>query len=612
MIPDPLIDEVRERADIVEVIGEHLTLKRSGKEFKALCPFHNEKTPSFYVVPAKNFYKCFGCGESGDVFTFLMKRHGLSFTDAVRQIAERVGVEIPRYDAAEQQDEPHKALHEAISFAADFFQRTLHEPAGERARTYLATRGVPDEAVARFGIGCAPDSWQGLREAAHRHGIEDDVLLEAGLIKQSERAGSEPYDRFRNRLVFPIMAVSGRIVAFGGRVLTSADQPKYLNSPETPIYHKGAMLYGLNWSRNAIRREGAALVVEGYMDYVSLAARGVEHVVAGMGTAITPEQANLLARYAGRALLLYDSDTAGLRATFKTADALLRAGVHPLVVALPEGEDPDSLVRKGGAAALKPHLDAAVDVLETKLRILEERGFFDDIDGARRALDRVLPTIRAAVDPALRDIYVGRVALRIGVTRETLEEELAAGGGREDSGQWRERARRPPPRRVPEPVVEALRRKHGDEQLLVLLLARDPDRIEAARAQLGELELSDPLYREIYGALLAGQAESLSGPAAERLLALQADGGDIVDADRSFADAVANIYRHGLNLQLDQINLRIERPRAGDSPDELLRLKRDLLDQLRALPDQLGFKRAPRWGNRRRPGGNPAAPDMEE
>ena len=612
MIPDPIIDEVRERADIVEVIGEQLALKRSGKEFKALCPFHNEKTPSFYVVPAKNFYKCFGCGESGDVFTFLMKRQGLSFSDAVRQIADRVGVEIPRHDATQQQEEPHKALHEAISFAADFFQRMLQEPAGETARTYLATREVPDDAVARFGIGYAPDSWQGLREAAHKHGIEDDVLLEAGLIKQSERPGSEPYDRFRNRLIFPLMIASGRIVAFGGRVLSGADQPKYLNSPETPIYHKGSMLYGLNWSRNAIRREGAALVVEGYMDYVSLAARGVEHVVAGMGTAMTPEQANLLARYAGRALLLYDSDNAGMRATFKSADALLRASVHPLVVSLPQGEDPDSVARKGGAAALKPHLDAAVDVLETKLRILEERGFFDDIDGARRALDRLLPTIRATVDPALRDIYVGRVALRIGVTRETLEEELSASRGRPEAESWRERERRPPPRRPAEPVVEALRRKHGDEQLLILLLARDPDRVEAARAQLGELELSDPIYREIYGALLAGRADSLTGPAAERLAALQQDGGDIVDADRSFADAVANIYRHGLNLQLDQVNLRIERPGVGDDPNELLRLKRDLLDQLRALPDQLGFKRAPRWGNRRRPGGTPTAPDMEE
>src|SRR5690606_12751111 len=315
MIPDHLIDEVRDRADIVEMIGELIPLKRAGKDFRALCPFHHEKTPSFYVVPSKGFFKCFGCGESGDVFSFLMKHQGLSFTDAVRQVADRVGVEIPRWEGPRQEEDPNRKLYEAISFAADFFERMLREPAGEHALRYLQKREIGEDAIKRFRIGYAPDDWQALRGAAHQHGIEDDVLLDAGLIKESER-GSEPYDRFRNRLMFAVAEVSGRVIAFGGRVLTSGDQPKYLNSPETPIFHKGTVLYGLNWSRNAIRREGAALVVEGYMDYVALAGRGIENVVAGMGTAMTPEQANLLARYAGRALLLYDSDTAGGRASW--------------------------------------------------------------------------------------------------------------------------------------------------------------------------------------------------------------------------------------------------------------------------------------------------------
>ncbi|HEU5209995.1 MAG TPA: DNA primase [Longimicrobiales bacterium] len=611
MIPDHLIDEVRDRADIVEMIGELIPLKRAGKDFRALCPFHNEKTPSFYVVPSKGFYKCFGCGESGDVFSFLMKQQGLSFTDAVRQVAERVGVEIPRWEGPRQEDEPHRRLYEAISFAADFFERMLREPAGEHALRYLQKREVSDEAITRFRIGYAPDDWQALRTAAHQHGIEDEVLLDAGLIKESERGG-EPYDRFRNRLMFSVADVGGRVIAFGGRVLTSGDQPKYLNSPETPIFHKGMLLYGLNWSRNAIRREGAALVVEGYMDYVALASRNVEHVVAGMGTAMTPEQANLLARYAGRALLLYDSDTAGGRATFRTADALLRAGVHPLVVALPAGEDPDSLVRKGGAAALRPYLDEAVDVLERKLQMLEERHYFDDIDGARRALDRLLPTIRATVDPALRDIYIGRVAQRIGVTRETLEEELRAGGGRDAPAgapvEPRSRARQ----RV-EPVAEELRRQDSDERLFVVLLVHDPERVPAARELIAPADLRDPVYRTIYSALLEGRTDGLEPAALERLASLEKDGSDIVDADRSFEDAVASIHRRGLFLQLDGINLRMARITEADDADVLLTERMRLLAQLRALPAELGHKRSPRYG-RLRPHGpaEPTAPDVED
>ncbi|MGH7555023.1 MAG: DNA primase, partial [Longimicrobiales bacterium] len=333
MIPDAIVDEIRARADIVEVVGAQVQLKRAGKDYRALCPFHNEKTPSFYVVPSKGFYKCFGCGEAGDVFTFVMKRAGLSFNEAVRTIGAKVGVDVPDVAATRAEDEPHRALYEAIAFAADHFRQQLwEEPAGEPGRRYVETRGIAREAAERFGIGYAPDEWRLLREHARQHGLTDEVLLEAGLIKSSERA-EEPYDRFRDRLIFAVAEVGGRTVAFGGRAIGRATEgvPKYLNSPETPIYHKGGLLYGLNWSKAAIRREGAALVVEGYMDYVSLASAGIVNVVAGMGTAMTVEQASLLARYTGKVYLLYDSDAAGLRATFRSADELLRAGVHPLV-----------------------------------------------------------------------------------------------------------------------------------------------------------------------------------------------------------------------------------------------------------------------------------------
>lgn len=609
MIPDALVEEVRARADIVEIIGEQVTLKRAGREFKALCPFHNEKTPSFYVVPAKGFYKCFGCGESGDVFTFLMKRTGATFQDAVRAIASRVGVEIPENTPSHGFEDPHRTLYEAIAFAEDFFRGSLgEEHAGRTAREYLDRRGLGPDAIERFRLGYAPAAWRALREAAHRVGMDDSVLLEAGLIKESERS-DDPYDRFRDRLIFPIAEVSDRTVAFGGRVLAKSDNaPKYLNSPETPIYHKGRILYGLNWSKNAIRREGGALIVEGYMDYVSLAALGVEHVVAGMGTALTPEQANLIARYTGKAYLLYDSDAAGLRATFRSADALLRAGVHPLVVSLPPGEDPDSLVHQGGAEALKAKVDAAVDVLERKLQILDAHGFMDDIEGKRRALDRLLPTLRATVDPALRDLYVARVAERTGVRRETLERE-ASEDRPVQTGAYTTRSRRSSglDPRGSEPLTPVRLRQAEAERLLVLLMARDASWIVPATAALDPADLRDPLHRELFEAFAglpparpgdeaqasAGLGAAVSEPARRLLEELRADRIEIADGDRTFRDVVADIKSAPLFLRLDDIDRKLSEAAEAEGAD-LMRERARINRELSAL-SSTGFKFSPRF-----------------
>src|SRR5688572_26875981 len=411
-----------------------------------------------------------------------MKKVGLNFQEAVRQLADRVGVEIPA-DTQQSSEDPHRRLYEAIAFAADFFQTALWaDERGARARQYLIARGISKESAERFGVGYAPDAWRELREAAHKHGIDDELLQAAGLIKESERS-EDPYDRFRDRIIFPIAETTGRTVAFGGRILRASEgAPKYLNSPETAIYQKGRLLYGLNWSRSAIRRESMALVVEGCMGYVSLASVGVDNLVAGMGTAMTPEQAALLARYSRKAALLYDSDQAGLKATFRSGDALLRAGVEPLVATLPAGEDPDSLARKGGAEAVGKVVGDAVDVLDRKLQILEQRGFFGDIEGVRHALDRLLPTVRAAADPALKDIYVSRVAERTRVRRETIERALTsdkplsgAGAGRRDNRS--DADRRAGQERRAEGKQE---RTRGAERQLVVLLLRDASRIEPA------------------------------------------------------------------------------------------------------------------------------------
>jgi DNA primase len=597
MIGDDQVEEVRARADIVEIVAEHVQLKRSGREFRGLCPFHQERTPSFYVVPGKGFYKCFGCGESGDVFSFLMKRHGLGFLDAVREVARKVGVEL-REESGGRAEEPHRELYEAVSFAADFFRQQLwDEQAGESARRYLDGRGVGRDASERFGLGYAPDGWRTLLEAARGLGIEVATLLEAGLVKEPEpkegepRRVREPYDRFRHRLIFPIPELRGRYIAFSGRTLERAAEgvPKYLNSPETPIFRKGDHLYGLHWARGAIRREERVLVVEGQMDYVSLAARGVENVVAGLGTAMTPEQAGLLARYAKRALLLYDSDEAGVRASFRTADALLRAGVHPLVVTLPEGEDPDSLVRKGGAAALAPVLDGAADVLDRKLAILEERGYFGGLDTVRQALDRLLPTLRATADPTLRDLYVDRVSRRTGVRRETLEAELAIRGGGST------RPDRPPPPQAGQNAEQDSPGLAGERKLLLLLL-KDADRVGQAAQAISPDELADPVYRELFEALLAryasgtdrtaeaGATEGAEGATAggaagletdlgeaarARLAALRADRENFADGDKVFQDAIGDIRAERVYHRMDELDRQIRLAYERGADDEV-------------------------------------------
>jgi DNA primase len=598
MIPQHLVEEVRTRADIVEVIGEHVQLKRSGKDYKAPCPFHSERTPSFYVVPSKGFYHCFGCGEKGDVFNFLMKKVGLNFQEAVRALATRVGVEIPA-DTQHAGDDPHRKLYEAVAYAADFFQTRLWaDEAGERARQYLVSRGISKETAERFGVGYAPDAWRELRESAYKHGIDDEILLAAGLIKESER-GEDPYDRFRDRVIFPIAETTGRTVAFGGRILRATEgAPKYLNSPETAIYQKGHLLYGLNWSRSAIRREEMALVVEGYMDYVSLAAVGIDNLVAAMGTAMTPEQATLLARYSRKAVLLYDSDTAGLKATFRSGDALLRAGVEPLVATLPSGEDPDSVARKGGAPAIAQVISDAVDVLDRKLQILEQRGFFADIEGVRHALDRLLPTVRAAADPALKDIYVARVEQRTGVRRETIERALTsdrplsgAVAGRRDARA--EAERRSGHERRAEAKPE---RTRGAERQLILLLLRDASRIEPASRVLQPIHFRDPTYRELYDWVVAGsnELERLSADARQQLELLQTDPMEFGEGDQAFANYIGELLLQSVLRRQALMKREIKQSEQLQDRDELLTKLLPLKEEEKRIRREfgLGFKTA--------------------
>jgi len=583
MIPDDMVEEVRSRADIVEIIGELVPLKKAGREYKANCPFHEERTPSFYVVPDKGFYKCFGCGKSGDVFSFVMERQGMDFVEAVKHVAARSGVEVREVKRGRDEEDPNRPLYEINGFARDWFRRQLEDPTvGEKARAYLDSRGISSEVAERFGLGWAPDEWRALREAASAHGLDEQLMLEVGLLGTSERS-PEPYDRFRGRVVFPIEGLSGRVIAFGGRVLEgeSKEVPKYLNSPESPIFQKGQNLYGLSWARHAIRREEKALVVEGYMDVVSLAAHGFDNVVAPLGTALTQEQARLLSRYCTRVLILFDSDAAGLKATFRAGDVLLAEGLHPAVVTLPQGEDPDTLVRRQGADALAHFVDDAVDVLDRKLQILDERDYFSSIERTRSAVDRLLPTIRAALDPALRDIYVDKVAKRTGVRRETLEAEI-------------ERASRRParaPAESPEPGRRAPRGrlpKLGAERQLLLMMVRGVEWVERAGELISPEDFDDPHHRAIFQALLddpelRSPPPSMDPVAAQRFEEILSDPEEVAHGIDVFTKSVNRMRVSAIDRRIQDLQRRIEAASTDEEKLALTSEKAVLARELREL-----------------------------
>jgi DNA primase len=505
MIPDETIEQVRDSTDIVGLIGESVALKRTGSDYRGPCPFHGGTNRNFAVIPKKGRYYCFVCHESGDVFSWFMKRLGMDYPTAVREAARRTGIVIPERPERAGPD-PREPLYSAVAVAHDWFARQLLEqPEARTAREYLEGRDIPLDTAAVLGLGFAPVGKTFLKAMADL-GIDEGVLLQAGLAAQREDDSVIP--RFRGRLLFPIHDLRGRVVGLGGRLLVPGE-PKYLNSPETDIFHKGKQLYNLHQAKGPIRKEESVLLVEGYFDVIRLSLAGVEHVVAPLGTALTAEQAALLKRFAPAATILYDSDLPGLRATFRAGDELLRHAIRVRVATLPPGEDPDTLVKKGGAAALEGVLGDAIDLLERKIQMLERKGYFEGVEHRRAALDRLLPTIRAAADPITRELYLSLTAERAGVSKDVLEQELAEGGNagtRESPGGGDRERGRPSRESTPRPRG----RSNPETQLLAALLAA-PELVPRAREDVSPTLLEKPRLREVFEVLLqtAGAAGQL-------------------------------------------------------------------------------------------------------
>ncbi len=427
-IPQDIIDRIRESTDIVDLISGYVKLERKGGNYFGLCPFHPEKTPSFSVHPGKNIFHCFGCGAGGNAFTFLMEHDKLSFTEAARELAQRVGIEIPEDKQAPEHTDKFDALYRANEFAGNFFSRCLWEGKGEefdKARGYLEERGISPDLAKSFQLGYAPDRWDGLIKGIKQLGQNGPPIqdyIDAGLLQSRE---NRTFDRFRGRLMFPILNLSGKPVGFGGRTLKGdAEKAKYINTQQTPIYNKSYILYGLYLAREQIRKRGECVIVEGYTDIMRLHEGGFTHSVASSGTALTVDQARILRRFCQRVILVFDGDSAGSHASLRGGDVLLGAGLDAKAVGLPGGHDPDSFIREEGASAFGELLENAGDLISYRIDLYRSEGRLMDVPSRATVARELLDTLAVIPDPIKKEITAQDAAKQIGVAADTLLREL--------------------------------------------------------------------------------------------------------------------------------------------------------------------------------------------
>lgn len=630
MISDEIVELVSQQADIVAIIGEHVRLKKTGSVWRGPCPFHQGTNANFSVMP-RGGYTCFVCGEKGSVFTFVQKRLGMSFVEAVKYVGEKCGVEVKETERKRDGPDPREPMWELQATVGEYFSRVLWDaPGGAAAREYLESRDVTRPVAEHFGLGFAPRDVGALRAHLNGLGYDDARLQAAGLLVKREES-DDPRPRFRDRLMFPIHDVSAHVVGFGGRLL-GPGEPKYLNSSDSEIFQKGKLLYNLQNARNPIRRDERVILVEGYFDALRLVAAGLDCVVAPMGTALTEQQADLIAKYSRHVFLLYDSDAPGQKATFRAADVLLSKGLEVRVVTLPEGEDPDTFVRKHGREAVERLIEGALDVFDRKVQLLERAGWFADLQHKRRALDRLLPTIRAASDPVTRDLYLARAAQAAGVAREVLLSELhtvrRGSGARSAAARNAERpasGRRsagpdemwpdaPPP--SPEPIPAGPYKSEVDqanaEQTLLRVLLTQPIWQDQIIEELGKLEseetpggesgeqdaweddapsvLRDPVYRAIYEAALRHGADAAPEVIAEELWPLavhvyeelRGEKEAVVDAKQSIADALRVLRGRSVEARIRSLESLLALASADEKDRINVAIKR-LTDEKRAL-----------------------------
>jgi len=548
---DQFIQQVAQATDLIDLVGQYVALKKRGAEFVGLCPFHNDKNPSMYVSPAKQIFKCFACGAGGGVFKFVELHERLTFPEAVKFLAERAHIPLPRdVEPPPPDGTPTKQdLHRITQFAAEFFHRALLGPFGRSTLDYAHKRGLTDAAITQFTLGYAPELWDGLLKDARRVGIGEQGLLAAGLVIAQESGGC--YDRCRNRLIFPIYDVGGNVIAFGGRALDPNDKAKYLNSPEGPLYDKSANLYGLNWARQAISSNEQAVVVEGYMDCVVPHQAGVTNVVANLGTALTERQVKLLSRYAKEVVLIYDADAAGQAATDRALEMFLAQQLHVRVATIPDGKDPCDFTLAHGGEALRALIDQAPDALTYawRRRAAELESAGDNLAKRRAILEDFLRlVVHSSAFGAIDEVRRGQLAQHIAHVLNLSATEVQQHIRRMSRTIPRTNpvAGEPPPapRSPTGPAGNiAAQPAYLAQRHLLEVLLNEPDRFDSVAERVGPDDFEDPtLHRvaaEVWGRGSTGHL------VAEELLACEA----LADLGGLLADLIDTGMRRGNHEQ---------------------------------------------------------------
>ena len=428
-IPEETIEKIKEENDIVDIISETVSLKRSGSSYIGLCPFHNDKSPSFSVSQNKQIYKCFSCGESGNVITFVMKSKNMNFIEALKYLADKVNIPLDLGNGESKEVTRRKELLYKVNVEAGrFFFYNLMQ--NKIPKDYFLNRGINPRTIRHFGLGYAKDGWSNLIYHLKKKGFKEDLLLEAGLILKNEKRGTF-YDRFRNRVMFPVFDIKGRVIGFGGRVLDDS-KPKYLNSPETQIFHKGTNLYGLNFALKNKIPDRYFIIVEGYMDCISLHQYGITNAVASLGTALTTNQARMLKRYADKVIISYDADVAGQNATIRGLKILRDAGLDVRVLLIPEGKDPDEFLRINGKEAFLKLIEKAVPLLDYRLRRASEGVNFKDEQSLIKYGKRVAD-ILLELDPIEKDVYIKKISENTGLKEQSIYDLISVEKSRKNN-----------------------------------------------------------------------------------------------------------------------------------------------------------------------------------
>ncbi len=582
-----LVSEVKAAIDIVEIVGGYLDLKPAGGgRFKALCPFHNEKTPSFHVRREHQTFHCFGCEKGGDIFTFVQEIEGIGFREALQNLAERAGIQFEEHSGPNKEADRERAdLLKLQSFAAHLYRDTLEEKdVGAPGREYLGTRALSDGTVTRFGLGYVPEGWQRLTDAARAKGYRDALLERSGLAKRGQHG---LYDHMRNRLIFPIRDASGKVVAFGGRALGD-DKAKYINSPESPVYKKSRVLYGLYEAREALRRDKEAIIVEGYFDLLRCVDAGIENVVATCGTALTTEQAKLLKRYVSSVLVVYDGDEAGKRAALRSVGLLVAAGFSVRAMVPPDAQDPDDYIKEHGAEAFRRMAEAAPDFVRFYVRMSDDRT--GTIEGRTEVAKELFAVLSDIDDLVRQEEYVKLLARELSLDMRRCREEFGK--------YMRERGSRS---EVERSVPEASLKINNHDRDFIGILLSDGSLLEQVVAAVKPLDLLSTPLLEVLEAMSAHSVvevpQRLASDAAKHLFSAAASGEDTWGgrAEDLTQERILLFRTDALEQERERVEeemYRAQRSNDDDRVTELALRKVEIKRQIEKLESSRGLKLA--------------------